>query len=77
MAPDHKPKPGNRDPFHAVTLKMVVERLVEKYGWDGLGRRINIQCFISEPSIASSLKFLRRTAWARKKVERLYLLTDW
>ncbi len=63
----------NRDPLHGVTLEMIVTRLVETYGWEELGRRINIKCFTNDPSIASSLKFLRRTPWARQKVEALYL----
>ncbi|MEE8320716.1 MAG: VF530 family protein [Gammaproteobacteria bacterium] len=66
-----------QDPLHGVTLKMVVTRLVEKYGWEELGRRIKIKCFTSDPSIASSLKFLRKTPWARQKVETLYLHTKW
>ncbi len=63
------------DPLHGMTLEQVVERLVEHYGWSELGRRINIRCFNSDPSVKSSLKFLRKTAWARKKVEDLYLAT--
>ena len=66
-------RPQNRDPLHGVTLEMVVTRLVEKYGWEELGRRIKINCFTSDPSIASSLKFLRKTPWARQKVEALYI----
>ncbi|MDH5601315.1 MAG: VF530 family protein [Gammaproteobacteria bacterium] len=62
-----------QDPLHGITLKMIVTELEEKYGWEELGQRINIKCFINEPSINSSLKFLRRTPWARKKVEELYL----
>jgi len=58
-----------------VTLEMVVTRLVEVYGWEELGRRIKIKCFTNDPSIPSSLKFLRRTPWARQKVEALYLQT--
>lgn len=61
------------NPLHGVTLEMILTRLVEKYGWEELGKRIPIQCFINDPSIKSSLKFLRRTPWARKKVEELYL----
>lgn len=61
------------DPLHGVTLEMMVTQLVEKYGWDELGRQIKIKCFNNEPSIKSSLKFLRKTDWARKKVEELYL----
>ncbi|MGM0593567.1 MAG: VF530 family DNA-binding protein [Pseudomonadota bacterium] len=63
----------NRDPLHGVTLEMVVTRLVERYGWEELGRRIRIKCFTNDPSLSSSLKFLRRTPWARQKVEALYL----
>lgn len=59
--------------MHGVTLEMVVTRLVERYGWEELGRRIRIKCFTSDPSVSSSLKFLRRTPWARQKVEELYL----
>ena len=70
-------RPHNRDPLHGITLKMLVTRLVEEYGWQTLGKRINIKCFTSDPSIASSLKFLRKTPWARQKVEALYLQTDW
>ena len=66
-------KPRNQDPLHGVTLKMVLTRLEEKYGWEELGRRINIKCFTSDPSITSSLKFLRKTPWARQKVVGLYL----
>ncbi|MEH6616736.1 MAG: VF530 family protein [Porticoccus sp.] len=66
-----------QDPMHGITLKMVVTRLEKKYGWEELGRRIKIKCFINDPSINSSLKFLRRTPWAREKVEALYLQTEW
>ena len=75
--PDKMDKTRKQDPLHGITLKMVVTRLVEQYGWEELGRRIRINCFISDPSIASSLKFLRRTPWAREKVEALYLNTQW
>ena len=64
-------QPNN--PLHGVTLKAVLEDLRDRYGWEELGKRINIRCFQSDPSISSSLKFLRRTPWARTKVERLYL----
>lgn len=60
-------------PLHGITLETILTRLVERYGWDELGRRITIKCFTNDPSIKSSLKFLRRTPWARKKVEELYL----
>lgn len=68
---------GSRDPLHGVTLERLLTRLVEKYGWQELGRRIKLQCFNNEPSITSSLKFLRKTPWARQKVEALYLQTQW
>ena len=63
----------NQDPLHGITLKAIVTQLHEKYGWEELGRRINIKCFTNDPSINSSLKFLRKTPWAREKVEALYL----
>ena len=66
-----------QDPLHGVTLEMIVTQLVEKYGWEELGERINIKCFTSNPSIKSSLKFLRKTPWARQKVENLYLRAKW
>lgn len=65
------PQPNN--PLHGVTLKAMVEYLVDEYGWGRLGERIRIDCFNYDPSINSSLKFLRKTDWARAKVERLYL----
>ena len=64
-------QPNN--PLHGITLEMIVTQLVEQYGWAELGNRIPIKCFNENPSIKSSLKFLRRTPWARKKVEDLYL----
>jgi len=66
-------KERKQDPLHGITLKMIVTELEEKYGWTELGRRINIKCFTNDPSISSSLKFLRKTPWAREKVEALYL----
>jgi uncharacterized protein (DUF2132 family) len=65
----------SKDPLHGVTLEEIVTLLEQRYGWEQLGQRINIKCFTSDPSISSSLKFLRRTPWARKKVETLYLRT--
>ena len=59
--------------LHGITLEMILTQLVNQYGWEELGRRITIKCFTEDPSIKSSLKFLRRTPWARKKVEELYL----
>ena len=73
MTPDTKEPPRKQDPLHGITLKMIVTELEEKYGWEELGRRINIKCFTHDPSISSSLKFLRKTSWARQKVEALYL----
>jgi len=62
-----------RNPLHGVTLEAMVNALVEAYGWAGLGQRIPVRCFTSDPSVNSSLKFLRKTPWAREKVEGLYL----
>ena len=61
--------------LHGVTIETVLTTLVEQYGWSGLAERIDINCFKSDPSIKSSLKFLRRTQWARDKVESLYIST--
>lgn len=61
------------DPLQGVTLKAMIEHLVERYGWEGLGARIEIRCFTQDPSVSSSLKFLRKTPWARSKVESLYV----
>ncbi|MFT6267537.1 MAG: hypothetical protein ACJAVV_000335 [Alphaproteobacteria bacterium] len=61
------------NPLHGVTLEQVVTKLQDQYGWEGLAKRININCFKSDPSVKSSLKFLRRTPWAREKVESLYI----
>ncbi|MEO8278357.1 MAG: VF530 family protein [Ideonella sp.] len=62
-----------RNPLHGLTLEAIVTALVEAYGWAGLGERIPLRCFTSDPSLQSSLKFLRKTPWAREKVEGLYL----
>ncbi len=67
------PEQHGHDPLHGLTLKQIVGWLVETYGWEELGRRISIKCFTTDPSVASSLKFLRKTPWARGKVEALYL----
>ncbi len=61
------------NPLHGMTLEQILTGLVELYGWEELGRRINIRCFTSDPSIKSSLKFLRQTQWAREKVEDLFV----
>jgi len=63
----------SKDPLHGITLEAVVIALVEHYGWQELSQRININCFKSDPSIKSSLKYLRKTQWARNKVEALYI----
>ncbi len=62
-----------RNPLHGLTLEAIVTALVAHYGWKALGQRIPVRCFISDPSVSSSLKFLRKTPWAREKVEGLYL----
>jgi uncharacterized protein (DUF2132 family) len=64
------------NPLHGITLEQIVNSLVDYYGWNELGKRINIRCFTSDPSVKSSLKFLRRTAWARTKVEELFIATQ-
>ncbi|MGZ3421910.1 MAG: VF530 family protein [Polyangiales bacterium] len=66
-------QPNN--PLHGITLATIVTKLVEHYGFPGLAARIDIRCFTHEPTVASSLKFLRRTPWAREKVEALYIET--
>ncbi|MCK4538763.1 MAG: DUF2132 domain-containing protein [Candidatus Krumholzibacteria bacterium] len=66
---------GN-NPLHGITLEQIVSSLVEHYGWSELGKHIKIRCFNSDPSVKSSLKFLRKTPWARKKVEDLYIITQ-
>ncbi|MGF1873811.1 VF530 family protein [Photobacterium frigidiphilum] len=63
------------NPLHGITLEKLLIELVEHYGWEELGYRINIRCFNQDPSIKSSLKFLRKTEWARTKVEELYMRT--
>ena len=63
------------NPLHGVKLVDILELLLDEYGWEELGERINIKCFTTNPSIKSSLTFLRRTPWARDKVEKLYLRT--
>lgn len=63
----------NNDPLHGITLKQILNSLVESYGWEKLGEHIDLRCFTNNPSVNSSLKFLRKTPWARKKIEVLYL----
>ena len=72
-APPPSPPRQPRNPLHGVTLERMVTELADHYGWDGLGQRIPVRCFTFEPSVGSSLKFLRRTPWAREKTESLYL----
>ncbi len=68
MTDEHK-----NNPLHGINLKQIMNELVDQYGWDELGQRINIRCFNYDPSINSCLKFLRKTPWARTKVENLYI----
>ena len=63
------------NPLHGITLERIVTELVDHYGWETLARKININCFKSDPSVKSSLKFLRKTPWAREQVEQLYIST--
>ena len=70
MSEEHK-----NNPLHGINLKQIMNELVDRYGWDELGQRINIRCFNYDPSINSCLKFLRKTPWARTKVEHLYINT--
>lgn len=66
-------QPNN--PLHAITLEQIVIRLVDHYGWDSLASKVNINCFKTDPSVKSTLKFLRKTPWARTQIEALYLAT--
>ena len=68
-----QPPSQPRNPLHGMTLEKIITQLADYYGWEGLGERINIRCFTHDPSVNSSLKFLRKTPWAREKVESLYL----
>ena len=68
-------KSQSKDPLHGITLQRILEQLVDFYGFDTLGELIKIKCFTANPSIKSSLTFLRKTDWARKKVEELYIKT--
>jgi uncharacterized protein (DUF2132 family) len=73
MIPAVMNQPRAKDPLHGITLEKIVTALVEHYGWEQLGEIIDIRCFNVDPSVQSSLKFLRKTPWARKKVEDLYV----
>ena len=68
---------GSKDRLHGVTLEMIVNRLVARFGWEELAQRIPVRCFQLDPSVKSSLTFLRRTPWARARVEELYLQQVW
>ena len=73
--PEREPPSAQpRNPLHGLTLETLVTQLAEHYGWQGLAERLPLRCFQSDPSVASSLKFLRRTPWAREKIESLYLV---
>ncbi len=67
------PETQKNNPLHGITLEAILNHLVEQYGWEEMNERIRINCFYENPSIKSSLKFLRKTEWARKKVEAMYL----
>lgn len=67
--------PQKNNPLHGITLKVIVEELAAHYGWEALGQKIRIKCFMEKPSVNSSLTFLRKTTWAREKVEQYYLWT--
>ena len=71
--PPEPPPQQPRNPLHGLTLEAIVTALADHFGWEDLGRRIPVRCFTTDPSVASSLKFLRKTPWAREKVESLYL----
>lgn len=62
------------DPLHGKTLKMILEEMVEQYGWEVMAKRVNIKCFAKDPSVKSSLTFLRKHEWAREKVEEIYIM---
>ncbi|GBL43658.1 hypothetical protein LBMAG55_12750 [Verrucomicrobiota bacterium] len=70
---DPAPRPHPRDPLHGVTLQNVLETMVDRYGWHELAERIPIRCFMFDPTIKSSLNFLRKTPWAREKLENWYV----
>ena len=71
--PDKNTPQPNRGRLHGMTLKMILEQLVEEIGWQEMGRRVRVNCFLDKPTINSSLKLLRRTPWAREQVEEMYL----
>ena len=71
-----KPNAGSGDPLHGVTLERMLTELVDHFGWETMGERIKIRCFTHDPTIKSSLAFLRKTPWARQKVENMYLFSS-
>ena len=71
-SPSHHP----RDPLHGVTLETILNTLVERHGWAEMGKRISIRCFLNNPSVKSSLTFLRKTPWARQKVEKWFIMEE-
>lgn len=73
MEPERRPQPNN--PLHGITLEHIVKELVNDFGWEALGENIPIRCFTHDPSVSSSLKFLRKTPWARQRVEDFYIAT--
>ncbi len=73
--PEVRVSPRKVDPLHGVTLEAILGTLVDELGWDEMSDRVRVNCFVSSPSIGSSLKFLRKTPWAREKVEALYIST--
>ena len=72
---DQQPTPQKNNPLHGITLEMMLNQLVQEIGWEEMGRIVRIRCFNENPSVSSSLKFLRKTEWARREVEELYLAT--
>lgn len=72
---EEAPRSHPKDPLHGITLEMILTELIREYGWAGLAERIPVRCFSYNPSVKSSLTFLRKTPWARQKVEDLYLFT--
>ncbi len=74
--PVAKPNTGSGDPLHGITLERMLTELVDHFGWETMGQRIKIRCFTHDPTIKSSLAFLRKTPWARQKVENMYLFSS-
>ena len=72
---DQQPTPQKNNPLHGITLERMINELVQEIGWEEMGRIVRIRCFNENPSVSSSLKFLRKTEWARREVEELFLAT--